>query len=68
MMNSYPAPAKVNLHLAITDIRDDGLHVLDTSFVYVDVGDVLSISLSNKLQVRCSDASLNGQKILCIEC
>ena len=63
-MNKYPAPAKVNLHLAITDVRDDGLHVLDTSFVYVDVGDELTISLSDTLQVTCSDSTLNGQKNL----
>jgi len=64
MSDMYPAPAKVNLHLAITDVREDGYHALDTSFVYVDVGDILHINLADRLEVRCSDAALSGEKNL----
>jgi len=60
-MNNYPAPAKVNLHLAITDVLPDGYHRLDTSFVYVDVQDDLTITLSDILEVTCSEAALNGE-------
>jgi len=63
-MSSYLAPAKVNLHLAITNIRDDGLHELDTSFVFVDVGDELTIKPSAQLAVTCSDSALNGENNL----
>ena len=64
MTNNYPAPAKVNLHLAITDVRDDGFHELDTSFVYVDVADSLDISLAKDLQVTCNIPALSGEKNL----
>ena len=64
MVDTYKAPAKVNLHLAITDIRADGYHVLDTSFVYVDVFDLLTIKLADTLQVQCSDKSLSGEQNL----
>lgn len=64
MNNVYPAPAKVNLHLAVTGVTDDGYHTLDTSFVYVDVGDTLRIQLSECLQVHCSDTTLRGENNL----
>ncbi|MDQ7001439.1 MAG: 4-(cytidine 5'-diphospho)-2-C-methyl-D-erythritol kinase [Ghiorsea sp.] len=64
MSNLYPAPAKVNLHLAVTGITEEGYHTLDTSFVYVDIGDTLEITLSDVLQVRCSDEALSGEKNL----
>jgi len=64
MNDVYRAPAKVNLHLAITDVLDDGYHTLDTSFVYVDVYDELTITLSDSLQVQCSDAALSGEQNL----
>ncbi|HID37281.1 MAG TPA: 4-(cytidine 5'-diphospho)-2-C-methyl-D-erythritol kinase [Ghiorsea sp.] len=63
-MSKYTAPAKVNLHLAITDVNNDGYHGLDTSFVFVDVGDTLDISLADELTLSCSDTSLNGKKNL----
>ena len=63
-MTSYQAPAKVNLHLAITDIRDDGYHVLDTSFVYLDIWDTLHIEPAEELQVSCSEAELSGESNL----
>jgi len=64
MINVYKAPAKVNLHLAITDVRQDGYHVLDTSFVYLDVYDYLHIALADTLSVRCSDEALDGENNL----
>ena len=64
MSNVFPAPAKVNLHLAVTNVRDDGLHDLHTSFVYVDVADNLDISLAKGLRVTCSIPALSGEKNL----
>lgn len=64
MSNMYPAPAKINLHLAVTGITEEGYHTLDTSFVYVDIGDTLDVTLSDTLRVRCSDETLSGEKNL----
>ncbi|MDQ6986402.1 MAG: 4-(cytidine 5'-diphospho)-2-C-methyl-D-erythritol kinase [Mariprofundaceae bacterium] len=59
-MIEIPAPAKINLHLRITGITADGYHLLDTSFAYTDVCDVLHISTAENLDVSCSDPTLNG--------
>lgn len=59
-MLELPAPAKINLHLRITGRTKQGYHLLDTSFAYVDACDVLRIEADSKLQVSCSDATLNG--------
>lgn len=59
-MSRYPAPAKINLHLKVTAILENGYHALDTSFVYVDVGDALDIEPAAELEVTCSQAHLNG--------
>ena len=64
MSKTYPAPAKVNLHLAVTGVTNHGYHTLDTSFVYVDVGDALTIALSEELNIRCSDDTLSGERNL----
>ena len=63
-MTEYLAPAKINLHLAVTDILEHGFHALDTSFVYVDVYDVLTITLAEQLDVVCSEEALSGKKNL----
>jgi len=64
MVKIYDAPAKVNLHLAITDVRDDGYHVLDTSFVYVDIADKLHIQAADDLLVTCSNPDFSGENNL----
>lgn len=61
MTDMYLAPAKVNLHLAITDVLSNGYHALHTSFVYVDVYDELHISLADDLVVRCSNVDFDGE-------
>lgn len=37
----WPAPAKLNLYLRIVGRRDDGYHLLDTLFQFLDYGDEL---------------------------
>lgn len=44
---SWPAPAKLNLMLHITGRRDDGYHLLQTVFQFLDFGDVLRFSLTD---------------------
>lgn len=59
-MNSFPAPAKINLHLQIIRTLENGYHKLDTSFVYVDVEDELQIAPAETLSVTCSNPKFNG--------
>jgi len=59
-----PAPAKINLHLAVTAVRADGYHELDTSFVYVDVADRLIVEPADELVVTCSARHLEGEQNL----
>lgn len=42
---NWPAPAKLNLFLHITGRRDDGYHLLQTVFQFVDFGDRLDFRL-----------------------
>lgn len=58
-MLELPAPAKINLHLAVTGKTVNGYHTLDTSFIYVNISDSLLIEHANALHVTCSDPTLN---------
>ena len=42
---SWPAPAKINLFLHVTGRRDDGYHLLQTAFQFLDICDQLDFSL-----------------------
>ncbi|WMQ73623.1 MAG: 4-diphosphocytidyl-2-C-methyl-D-erythritol kinase [Sodalis sp.] len=44
MTRQWPAPAKLNLFLYVTDRRADGYHLLQTLFQFLDYGDTLSIT------------------------
>lgn len=56
-----PAPAKINLHLHVTAIREDGMHELDTAFAYTDLCDLIHIEAADRLEVGCSRAHLAGE-------
>lgn len=43
MMSRWPAPAKLNLFLYITDRRADSYHNLQTLFQFLDYGDTITI-------------------------
>lgn len=45
------AAAKVNLTLHITGKRDDGYHLLDSLFVFVDVGDDIEVTPADDLSL-----------------
>ena len=54
-MNSklvLPAPAKLNLFLHITGQREDGYHLLQTVFQFLDYGDRISLSLNRQGKIR----------------
>lgn len=63
-MNTFPAPAKINLHLKVTRTLENGYHELDTSFAYVDIADQLTITPAEQLDVTCSKAHLSGENNL----
>lgn len=46
-IDSWPAPAKLNLFLHVTGRRDDGYHLLQTVFQFVDFCDELSFVVRN---------------------
>ncbi len=46
------AYAKINLALHVRGRRDDGYHILDTIFAFVDDGDIISAEYSDGLSLR----------------
>ncbi|MGV9744727.1 4-(cytidine 5'-diphospho)-2-C-methyl-D-erythritol kinase [Rhodococcus zopfii] len=54
------APSKVNLHLAVGDLREDGYHELRTVFQALSLSDEVSVVPADALsvQVRGADAAL----------
>ncbi len=46
------APSKVNLHLAVGDLRDDGYHELTTVFQALSLADTLTVTPADTLTVR----------------
>ena len=43
----WPAPAKLNLMLRILGRREDGYHLLQTVFQFLDFGDAVRVRVSN---------------------
>lgn len=52
MTLSCPAPAKLNLFLHVTGRREDGYHLLQTLFRFIDLNDTLHFSLRKDGEVR----------------
>ena len=50
--NTWPAPAKLNLFLHITGRREDGYHLLQTVFQFLDFGDRLRFNLRPDGQIQ----------------
>lgn len=61
------ANAKVNLSLDVTGKRPDGYHTLESVFQSVSLCDVLTVELSQRITVTCSDNSVNGEDNLCFK-
>lgn len=58
-----PAPAKINLSLAITDKRADGFHGLATVFQSISLSDRVEVKLT-KQGITCWCGSLSGKENL----
>jgi 4-diphosphocytidyl-2-C-methyl-D-erythritol kinase len=67
-LQSWPAPAKLNLFLHITGRRVDGYHDLQTLFQILDWGDELSFSVNNSGQIsrRCNIDGIDEAEDICI--
>ncbi len=48
----WPAPAKLNLFLHITNRRDDGYHELQTVFQFLDIHDDVKISVNDSGEIH----------------
>jgi 4-diphosphocytidyl-2-C-methyl-D-erythritol kinase len=51
-VSAWPAPAKLNLMLRITGRRDDGYHLLQTVFQYLDIQDELIFHPREDSEIR----------------
>ena len=49
---TLPAPAKLNLFLHITGRREDGYHLLQTLFIFLDFGDEIHLSVRQDGQIQ----------------
>ena len=63
------AKAKINLALHVLGRRSDGYHELDSIVAFADIGDQLTISISDQLSLRCSgmfgtDIPNDGENII----
>ena len=54
------APAKVNLTLHVTGLREDGYHLLDSLVVFVDVGDQLRLTQSDQMSLEVMGPYADG--------
>ena len=52
----FPAPAKLNLFLHVVGRRQDGYHLLQTAFRFIDYGDELSFSVRSDGAIRRTTA------------
>ncbi len=65
---SYPAPAKLNLFLHVVGRRDDGYHLLQTLFRFIDFSDTIRFTLrADGMVRRINDLEgVSQEKDLCI--
>ncbi|RME85851.1 MAG: 4-(cytidine 5'-diphospho)-2-C-methyl-D-erythritol kinase, partial [Zetaproteobacteria bacterium] len=54
------APAKINLWLRITGVREDGFHELDTAFAFLNFGDALAFAPHPTIEVE-ADRGPSGE-------
>ena len=54
------APAKVNLTLHLTGLRDNGYHLLESLVVFADVGDRLTVTPADELRLSVSGPMAAG--------
>ena len=60
----FSSPAKINLSLKIIRKRSDGFHDIDSDFQFLNWGDKIEISSSNKLSVSTTKFEVSQQENL----
>ncbi len=67
-MQTWPAPAKLNLFLHIIGRRDDGYHLLQSAIQFIDLCDELTFSPRADANIVCknSNTNISQQEDLCI--
>jgi 4-diphosphocytidyl-2-C-methyl-D-erythritol kinase len=62
----WPAPAKLNWFLHVVGQREDGYHLLQTAFQFLDYTDELSFSVraDNKIELTCNLPSLISDNLI----
>lgn len=68
-MQTWPAPAKLNLFLHIIGQREDGYHLLQSAIQFIDLCDQLSFNLrdDNKIYCKNSNAEISPEDDLCVK-
>jgi len=68
-MQTWPAPAKLNLFLHIIGQRNDGYHLLQSAIQFIDLCDELTFSLPTDDSIIChnSDSSISQKDDLCVK-
>lgn len=61
------APAKINLFLHITGRRDDGYHVIESLFVFTELGDLLNFKQADDFSLTFSGANAAALEELPVE-
>lgn len=61
-----PAYAKINLSLAVTGVRPDGMHTLRTVMQTISLCDLVEMQKADTLTFTCSEPSLAGEDNLCV--
>ncbi len=58
-----PAPAKINLYLHITGMRDDGFHLLDSLIAFTKFGDEITVEPSDEITITSHGPYASGMPI-----
>lgn len=68
-MQSWPAPAKLNLFLHIIGQREDGYHLLQSAIQFIDLCDELSFSLRDDNEITCQNSNpvISAENDLCVK-
>lgn len=64
---TFSAPAKLNLFLHVTGRKDDGMHLLESIFILIDLADTLTFELLPERKIeRTGDVVGDIEKDLCV--
>ncbi len=67
-IQTFPAPAKLNLFLHVVGCRDDGYHLLQTVFRFINFSDQLAFTIRNDGVVKLANSipDLSEEDNLCV--